>query len=145
MTTFVYSRPRVALGIAGIPFSFIRAMASAAIAIARQGVQELREDFVPAVRYVLTGKTHATAIVDRAAEVVDGVASKVGAARSAAFSFFERYVLYRLIAVVFFIASPFAALFVAFDILKEEDFFSGVVAAYRELWDVLKTNRPLVG
>lgn len=145
MTTF--SRPRVAFNLAAIPFNFLRVMASSAfasaIATARNAIDDIRAEFMPGVRYVLTGNFHPTAIVDRAAEVVDGMASKVASARSAAYSFFERHLLYRLVALFFIVVSPIVAVLLALEILKNEDFFSGFADAYRDLFRSVLTGEEM--
>lgn len=123
MTTFVYSRPRVALGLATLPvvapYAIFREAFIRLISATKQVGQEFREDVMPAFRYVLTGnadKTVVAATVAKAASVRKSIGQSVS-------DFYEAHVMYRLYGLLALLLFPILATVIAFYELEETGFF----------------------
>jgi hypothetical protein len=136
MTTFTSSRMGVLGRLVAFPFIVAAFAARAAAAEFRNEFGALKTDFVPAVRYVLTGDPETS---------VAGVAgSKVSSLRDRIRHVFATYAQDRLIALALLLLMPFFAAFWLFIVLRDEDFFRGIYAAVVDCLRAIVTGDKVI-
>jgi len=137
MIVFAQSRPRVALAIAALPFLFPVRMVVQAFYAAREAAYDLydvaRDDLVPAMRYVLTGKSHEAAIVERASELKAFTVAKAVSTRDAVASFFSQHVEPRMAALFVLLLLPFLFMFAVGKMVADEGVFGDLTDAFVDL------------
>lgn len=136
MTAFYFSRSRVAFNLLALPLTLLRVMFSAA----GSALREVREDIVPAVRYVLTGTDVPGAT--RAA-VKSGVSSAASAVSSPVAGFFRKYIRNRAASLLVLLLLPFILLYAIGKTVWEEEILQDLVDVVKSLVLGIFDNRPL--
>lgn len=125
MTYFTASRSNVAARIAGFPFLVAAYALKAAWAEITTEVAALRTDFVPAVRYVVTGepdKSVAAHASDKAVSVRDRIAQV-----------YTDHAHDRLVCLLFLLFSPILFVLAVVWTLQKEEFFSDFFGSIRDV------------
>lgn len=126
MTAFYFSRGRVALNLLALPLTLLRVMFSAA----GEALREVREDFIPAVRYVLTGTDVPGAT--RAA-VKSGVSTAAVAVSSPIATFWRKHLAQRTLSLALLIFLPLIYLIGTAKTIWDEGIIQEIPEVVRDL------------
>jgi hypothetical protein len=138
MTAFYFSRSRVALNLLAVPLLLVRHMFKAG----GEALRDVREDFIPAIRYVLTGTDVPGAT--RAA-VKSSVSTAAVAVASPVARFWRDHVATRLAALIVFLLIPAILLYSIFDAVAKEVDWADMRNASVELFKSIFTGKePLL-